>query len=397
MIACYAWSNMMVLNAINIKENFYPDEEMDIFIRMTPGISRSLLGLIKSKDIFANIYYTNVPSLHVYGKLKKKLKIDWIGYYRKYHRQYNRLLFNLIGDKKYNMVLIAGFWNDSLYYVDYFYKNNPKLQIVLYDEGGASYDNPKRNLCRYYCNKNITPWRSRVKRFSVEKIMEIKYKHLVQSCIYLYSPERYEKVDRKMKVKRIPHIDLDNEKIYDFFVKDMSNIYEQDLLPYVKKDILFITMGNSKWIPDCEGQLIPMISALVDNVNTNNVIIKTHPNNTSNRLQFAKQFEDIVYVDRGNQLLEYIYPNIDIENKLLITYASSSAMYVKSMFNKEPYVILTYRLFHQYHERGDINAEKYYEDMKNLFDDKTKIYVPNTIDEYVENIREVVNKLIKYK
>ncbi len=396
MIACYAWSNMMILNAMNIKINYYPDEDMDLFIRMTPGISRDLLGIVKSQKIFSSVSYTSVPNIKLLGRIKKKLKLEWVNYYRKYHGQYNRLLFNLVGNKKYDIFLTAGFWNDSLYYIDYFFKNNHNLKIILYDEGGASYDNPKRNLCRYYCNKNITPWKSRIKRFTTEKIMELRYMHLVQNYIYLYSPERYLKMDSKITVKRIPFIDDKNEKIHNLLHENMMSIYEQDLLPYERRGVYFISSSNSNWLPDCEKQSCIMIDALIENVNGHNIIIKTHPNNTNNRLSFAKEYEKKVFVDRGNVLLEFIYPNVDIENKLIITYASSSAMYAKIMFNKEPYIVLIFRLYHQYHENGDINAEQYAEDMKELYQDKSKIYIPNTIDEYIENIKEIQRKIVKY-
>lgn len=396
MVACYAWSNMMIFNAMNIKLNYYSDEDMDLFVRMSPGISREFLSLVKGKDIFANVYYTNEPEIQEYGRLKKLLKLGWISHYRKCHKQYERMLHNLIGYKKYDIVLVAGFWNDSLYYIDYFYKYNRKLKVILYDEGGASYDNTKHNLCKYYCNRKITPWRSRIKRFSTEKVIELRCKHLVQNYMYLYSPERYQKIDRKMQICKIPFIDIQNKEMFSFLEQDLMSIYEMDLLPYDRKNIYFIASGNFKWIPDCESQSIVMIEALMNSVNQNDIIIKTHPNNTENRLHFAKDLENKVFVDRKNALLEFIYPNVDIENKLIITHASSSAMYVKIMFDKEPYVILIFRLFHQYHERGDKDAEKYAEDMKDLFRDKSKIYIPNTIDEYIDCIKEVKRKIIRY-
>lgn len=396
MIACYAWSNMMILNAMNIKLNYYLEDQMDLFVRMTPGISRTFLSLIKGNGVFANVYYTSEPELPAYGRIKSIINLDLLNRYKKYYKQYQRMLFNLIGNKNYDIMLTAGFWNDSLYYIDYFYKHNHKLKIILYDEGGASYDNTKRNLCKYYCNRNITPWKSIIRRFTVEKVMEIKYRHLVLDYMYLYSPDRYQKIDPRMNVKKIPFIDTGNEHVYHFLKRDMMSIYEMDLLPYDRKSIYFIASGNSKWIPDCDNQSYGMIDVLIESVNKRDVIIKTHPNNTNNRLMFAKEYERVVFVDRKNTLLEFIYPNVNIENKLIITHASSSAMYVKIMFNKEPYVILIFRLFYQYNEHGDKNAEKYAEDMKALFEDKTRIYIPSTIDEYIDNIREVKKRIINY-
>lgn len=165
------------------------------------------------------------------------------------------------------------------------------------------------------------------------------------------------------------------------FKNDLCAIFGDALVPYEKRKTYFIAMGNTTWIPDCEEQSLVLIEKLLESVNKYSVIIRTHPNNTKSREGFAKDYEETTYVDRRNALLECIYPNVDIENKLIITYASSSAMYAKTMFDKEPYVILIFRLYHQYHEHGDKNAEKYAQDMKELFSDKSKVYIPNTIDE----------------
>lgn len=382
----------MILNALNIKQQYYSEDEMDLYVRMAPGISREILHMIKKSNYFSNVYYTIVPKV----KPKGRTLLKWIQYSRLYKKQYHRMLGNLAGKKEYDIALVAGFWNDSLYYIDFFAKHNRKLKIFLYDEGGATYDNPKRNLCRYYCNKNIVPQKERLKRFFVEKRLELKHKKRVRQEIYLYSPERYRKVDPKMSVVTIPRIIEGNEIVFKFFCEKLGDIYGEFLMPYEKKDVFFISSGNSKWVPNCESQSETVIRKTLEIFDRNKIVIKAHPNNSKNLKNFAQDFEKMVYVDRNNFLFEYIYPNVDIEKKLIITYASSSAMYAKTIFGKEPYIILFFRLFNEYHEHGDQNAERYAEDLIELYKDKTRIYIPNTYDELLENINEVKMRIIEY-
>lgn len=398
MIACYAWSNLMVLTAMNIKVNYFPDEDMDLFVRMSPGVSRELLQTIRKREVFKNIFYTNVPVIQLKSRtfFKHRLRTNWIKTRCLYKDQYKRMLHNLIAETQYDLFLTAGFWNDSLFYLDCFAQNNPKIRVNLYDEGGVSYDNAKKNLCCYYVSKKVTPLKSRIKNFFPEKHLERKYRKKVENKIYLYSPKRYEKIDKRMQCIGIPLINQNNFEMLAFFKKDLHKIYELYLPPYEKRNIYFISCGNSMRIQDCEVQSLNIVKCLSSIINGRNLVIKTHPNNSNNMKKFALEYENVCYVDRNNFMLEFIYPNIEIEEKMLITYASSSAMYVKTIFDKEPFIILIFRLFHQYHEHGDKNAERYANDLREIYVNKDRIFVPNTLDEFVDNVNEVKRKITKY-
>ena len=99
MIASYAWSNMMIINLVNIKVNYFPSEEMDIFIRMTPGISRDIISLCR--NIFSEVYYMETPRIQLKGFFHRKNLFKFLKDAILYNRQYNRLLENSIDNKVY--------------------------------------------------------------------------------------------------------------------------------------------------------------------------------------------------------------------------------------------------------------------------------------------------------
>ena len=71
-------------------------------------------------------------------------------------------------------------------------------------------------------------------------------------------------------------------------------------------------------------------------------------------------------------------------------------MFAKTIFGKEPYIVLTFRLFHQYHERGDENAERYAYDLKKMYTKSEKILIPNTVDEFCDMLKNALLDTFKY-
>ena len=93
-----------------------------------------------------------------------------------------------------------------------------------------------------------------------------------------------------------------------------------------------------------------------------------------------------IFVDRRNYLFESLYISLDLDKKVLITDGSAAVLHPKYIFNKEPYIIFTYRLM----SKVKNNLKKrYYEDLYVAYADNTKLYVPENLDEFKNVIFEI--------
>ena len=67
------------------------------------------------------------------------------------------------------------------------------------------------------------------------------------------------------------------------------------------------------------------------------------------------------------------------------------------MFQKEPYIIFTYRLYDAYHQLGDELTDKFVSDMKEIYTHPERILIPNSLAEFEEILKEVDSCLLKEK
>ena len=116
MIACYAWTNMQIINIVNEYSHTYTDEPADLFVLMLDRISGELLSTIRAIGIFKTVYcvpvtpsqdsnrwYSSVPVIRgIFATLEKR-------------HFYERYYTNLPGKKSYDLILTHGYWGEFLH------------------------------------------------------------------------------------------------------------------------------------------------------------------------------------------------------------------------------------------------------------------------------------------
>lgn len=376
----------MIITASNIKLNFYSGEKADLYIRFAGGTSDELVRLVKDNKVFENVYVIQAPRIKC-GRNLIKFNI-------KYKRQYDRIFTNIGACKTYTDVFVAGFWNDSLYYINEFFQYNNKIRIHLYDEGGITYELKKGDLCKYVVGVGKISWKVRIKQAFPLLLWQYKYKKNVEDKIYVYVPEWYKNVDSKLECIQIPAIQKNKEMLQIMCGINSSDAFLLSI--YNRCKIIYIGRGASLAIPDADKQDESIILSMVAMGLGKKVVVKTHPNVTSNRCLFGKELEKKVNIDRGKYTAESIFNNIDIDNKILVMYGSSTAMFTKKMLDKEPYIVFVFRMFHQYDEQGDIVAEKYAKKIIGLYKNKNKIAIPNNMYEFERILQEQYYKTLNY-
>lgn len=382
MIFCYAWTNLLIINMVNVKLNFYKNEKADLIIKSSKSIDENIVSLIEKSHIFENVFYDEYTSFR-----PKKKKKHFFEYRKKYADFYERFVLSIGAVEKYDKVLIAGFWNDGLYMMNALWKHGNKFDIEFVEEGEMSYEEEKR-LFRAFLGSNKT---QRIFQFLNTFWIRKRFKRAFSKCIYLYSPERKETT--KWTLMKIPAINENNE-----IMNIIRNLYEglpdSQKIVYKKHDVIFI--ANSLDIAKYENSYnyaYGHIDTILDAIGSRNVLIKAHGSVTDSREKFALEYEKEIFVDREVYIFECLFCNECMEDKILIGKNSALLMHPASMFGQEPYIILLYKLYPWYRNYGDEIVDEYVDSLRTVYKHPERIIVPRSVLEFKLRLKEIYGEL----
>lgn len=384
MIFCLAWSNYLILNMANIKMNIYPERKADLIVKSSPAIDMKIIDFIRKMDLFENIYFID----YVDFKIKFK-KIRLFTLKKLYKNFYKRFVDSI--NNKYDKVIIAGYWNDALYMLDALWRQGNRFDIDLAEEGELSYEKVSK-LYQSYIGDSIK-WKVFHEWSTI--FMKKKFRDRLSGNLFLYSPNR--QINNGIKPVCIPKLDQNNS-IFEIY-KGLYNILpEWKKIYYSKRKIIFF---SDYWAPtfygDSEKIAYELIDKILDCVNEKQLIIKAHPSCTKHRLEFAKEYEEEsdIYVDRDIYIFESLFCGSCMDSKVLISRHSSALIHPISLFGKEPFIVLLFKLYPDYQNFGDKIADKFVETLRDLYSNPEKIYVPNTIMEFEMNLKELYSTLYR--
>lgn len=392
MIACYAWTNLHILNITNTKLNLFPDETADLYILIPKydQVSLKLIYSVKSMEVFRNIHYIEPPQI-----IKRHLLLGFIPKIRNLFLKrghllhYNRVLDNLVEDDVCNRVLVPCFIGLSgvLFFVNYWYKKNKKLKITFVEEGAGTYLLTMKEMFNVKF-PDVTIG-AKVSKWLLYSRYSKKYSKLVDS-IYVYAPAILRPCV-KIEKKSIPSLSMNNGTMLSLVSNATHHLDMSHFIRYNKSDVYFF----SNYAPNRTGfetRSYEILEAIMRSAKCSRIIVKAHTNSPRHSEKFAADYENMVYVDRHNYLFEGILHQIaDVEKKVFIGYISSTLLYPKIMFNKEPHIVLIHRLYTSTQKEIE-RDEKFASDMLSLYDDKTKVLIPNSLLEMQEMIGSALHQ-----
>lgn len=383
MIFCYAWTNYLIINMVNVKTNIYPDERADLIIKSSPAIDANIVEIVKSMNVFENIYFVD------YVAFRHKGVQGLLTLHKKYKGHYSRFVDSLDKSHRYDKVLVAGYWNDVLYMLNALWKRGDRFKIDLVEEGELSYEELWK-LFQPYIGESP---RGKVFHQISTCRMKQKFNGRLTKKLFLYTPSRQD--DKKIHALPMPKMEESNP-VYAIYKKLYSSIPEWKKVYYTKRNTIFF---SNYLLPqlyeESYNYAYTMIDTMLESMGDTKVIIKAHTSSTEHRLNFAKDYEEDknVYVDRDVYIFEALFCDPEIENKILVAKHSAVLIHPVAMFGREPYVFLLYKLYPWYKNFGDKVADKYVEDLRNLYSRPERIYAPNTILEFKMNLMEIKQKL----
>lgn len=391
MVLFYAWTNLVLINMVNTKLSHFPSEEADLLIRCSPTMSQELINEIVNKKIFLNVYYIDIPKIDhrkgIIGKIPKVRLLSTKGDIRNY---YARFVKYTLREKKYDKLISGGLWNDTIYLLNFLCKINESIEVEYVEEGERSYE----GIGALNQVVVVGKWKEKiVQKYNVGMLWK-KHRKNITNTIYLYRPERY--VNNKIIVKKIPVLSQDNP-CYQILNKTIMHLDESHFIWYEKRSVCYFANYLVPNYEDSYDFAYQIIDSIIKIVGEKQVILKPHTSSTAHRLEFADQYSDEIFVDRSVFLFEGMYTKADFTKKILIARTSSALLYPKVMFNQEPFIIFTYRLFNYYHQFGDDLTDNYVKEMKKMYIDKSKVLVPNTLLEFEKMLFTAYNRIIDEK
>ena len=376
MIACYAWSNLHIINITNAAANLYQDEKADLFIRVGPHISKKLISSVEDSGVFEHVYCFDPMNINV-----SKIRFSKIRGLRVFSLKkatafaYASLLERLCGEQEYNRVLLPWFFADCVYLIRYWKKHSKHLSISFVEEGTSSYYYTKKQMC--YSLFNAPTFKARLKRFLMEGMLMKKFSRYVDT-ICVYKPE-YCSEDIDFQKLTLPAIQEEsNPVMHQIMTSAVSDLDHTHFMRYESKDLYYFASYNLH-DPSFEQHSEVLLKKIISNYHPKNVICKVHTHASSHAARFAKNVESEIFVDRERYIFEGLYAQLpEKDQKIIVSCASTTAMNPKFMFGEEPYVIFTYRLYDDYRQNPVECDDLLSGILLDSYTDKSKIMIPNS-------------------
>ena len=387
----YAFTNTQIINMINVKNSFFPNILADLYVIDHGRISENLIQNIVDEKIFDCVYYIihhphsklRKSVFRLPGILRKPILSVFIGFN---YLQYQRF-FHKQNEVMYSVLFMPGFWTDAGYFANHYYRYNPKLSIYFVEEGTVNYTAGIYNLC--YILNSFHPVVRLLWKFTNggNKISDFKKLISHVNGMYLYVPENHQQHNDMEKLLLLPSISKDSST-HRLLTKSTS---EMVLARYNSCNVIYFMQNQNQDIIQYTifGEYMQEITSL----SSVRLLIKQHPDYSVSCSCFNdlnNYLHDNAVIDCDDYLLEGIYAKIDLDSKILITRDSSSVMYPKYMFSKEPIVIFTYKLYSDYYSENSKKLDGLMHDLSRTYADKSKIYAPQSIDDLVYLISKLV-------
>ena len=247
-------------------------------------------------------------------------------------------------------------------------RRNPKLRIVIYDDGMGTYDGDSHVL-------NTSELRTGAEKllgwnlYSPERIEYLVYEPELfsrpaacLSCPVRQMPkpgDRKETMDAITRIFRVTPEDRIREKVMIF------------------DPLRGLDSEREKKFPEIDRCYREAVSVF----GRENVVIKPHPRSTETPDAGAKIYS------RTGIPMEALYAGMeDLEDRILITYASTAVYTPRMLFGKEPWVIVLFRI-----TDGETGSEwqPQFDKFRRMYSKQERMAAPADADEFSRLVRKI--------
>lgn len=358
MRAFFCSTPYQILVAINIKLNQHEDEEADIYILNHFDNAKKIVDNLEDKSIFSSVNYIDCIN---FTKSFSSNKI--IRFYEKANVYLN---YRNITEKYFNF---KNKFYDEIYltYPDVIIQlaiktlseQNDKLKINLYEDGTGGYTGFNPSIFKKLFNLI----------FGFDKVIDEYH------SINVFQPELYSGNAKKnnIKINKIPKINAESKKIKCLIndVFNYKNNYDiSEKIIFLEQPLDFVDGLNND------------LKNIANEILSKDYIIKLHPRTNVNNFNDFNLYQD------NSIPWEVITLNSNLKDKVLISYYSTACVSPKIIFDQEPIIIFLYNI----QGLNDIltyETKKFIKKFQVLYEDQSKIFIPNTIEE----LKRIISKI----
>lgn len=351
-----------ILNALNIQWHDQNIEyETDLYIVNQFMDASSIYTEIEKTGLFSSVYLLKPPMQNPQNTFVRSVKLVW----RYLHP--NSVVRQQLGESVcrfpfdfYDVIMASV----TTLFVTSLCKLNPKAEFIMFDDGVGSYFG------------NIVEgggWRYRIfaRIFhcgSYAKKPQMLYVNNIGMC----------KSEAMVKKEQLPSWD---NAFFNYVCKVFSvnqqNINVQQRVIFLSQPFEGIKISNSF------DMVIEQLS-----FSSNDVLIRFHPR------EKGREVPKTMNIDDGSVMWELTVAMTDMSSKILIGYYSTAQMTPKMLFDQEPWLIFLYRIDESlFDENRKKSLDIMVGDLKTNYRDKGKIFIPESINEFKEQLDSIVKRI----
>lgn len=342
------------LNALNIQwhdKGMEYETDMYIVNQFTEAIS--IYTEIEKTGLFSSVYLLKKPMRNPQNTFVRGIKLAW--YYLHPGSVVRRQLEkseHRIPSHFYDMIMASV----TTLLVVSLCKLNPKAEFNMFDDGAAS----------YYGNiAEVGGWKykifSRIFRCGNYAAPQKLYVNNADMCKSIAS----------VKIEQLPFWDKD-------FINFVCKIFSVDpQINQIQQRVILLLQPFEEID----------FSAIVERLSfiSNEVLIRFHPK------EKGRKVPETMNIDNGSVMWELRAAMTDMNNKILIGYYSTAQMTPKLLFDQEPWLIFLYRIDESlFDENRKKSLDILVGDLKASYRDKGKIFIPESINEFKEQLDSII-------
>ena len=356
-IAIICSTPFQTFNAINLVINEFERKEykVDLYYRNFDNNSDEILNKIKKARLFDNIYSFDF----IYKKNLIKYIMN-VFYQIFYPEKYINLVLKDKEDltkKSYDLITVTSGTEFEVAMTRLF----PNARTIAYDDGIGSYVG---DIIHDQCLNWF--W-----------LLVRSTKHINPECLYINNISFCEsKISTKyINLKRYQ----DCNEIYKRNINQIFSYNKYSL--YRSKTIVYLTQPMQEFSSNVDALEFELQQVLLKY--SSDTIIRKHPRD-------SVQANTQITIDKSNLLWELICAKELHEKHVLISVCSTAQMTPKLMFNKEPYLIFTYKIFIKKINNRDLKViESIVNKICDLYINKEKVLIPKSISEFQECLQNI--------
>lgn len=377
-------------NTINLKMNEYKNSKAELFIVNMFSGAELYVERARKSGLFENVYLLNNTvewEGYAYSKKTKNQMNRYSIYLHKLIQTFKQVFPKIFIDdykkmpfylKKYSNIFIAG----TITYIDVFLIVQTKYynaNLYCFDDGLGTRTENRDTLSK----------QEKIAAFIGAKIA----KHYIDG-VYFYSPDMLiGKYNAPIIKQECPFVN--NRKILNHFKEIYginSNVAACPRSTYYFEGGFDSYDGLIESARNYSNKEKQIITSILKEVGNDEFCLKLHPRSSMK--------VDGMYIIDENVPAEILMMKNDLENSIFISALSVTLFNPKFIFNKEPYIIFTYKLlginissfcpYDEYEFRDIIDKT-----LVQKYQNKNRIFIPETMEQLMEIIQKIKNNGVK--